>query len=1271
MRSIVIRICLAIAVCALLLIIQTTSTNFSEVLSFDAYAGDDNNEDMRIKDQVIARLVDSNYVIPYGMKMKKSNRFSQCKEKKKRNKKKCNAQLVDFDLMTFKITDPLMTVEQAIDSLNKTGDYVYAEPDYLMQETAVPNDPLYSQQWGLNSPHETDPDIDAPSAWDITTGDSDVVVAIIDGGVDYTHPDLASSMWTNENEIPGDGIDNDLNGVIDDYYGFDAHNDDGDPMDDRGHGTHLAGIIGAASNNGIGVSGVSWNSSIMAVKYLDQNGSGSISDAIDAINYVIDMHDRGVNVKITNNSWGGRTFSQSLNDAISALADKDILFVASSGNDFSDLEFFPYYPASYKQPNIMVVGMHGDVNQLIIASNTGRSIVDISAPGENIISTALVNGASVCQDPDQDGYSECTGTSMSTAYATGVAALVKSIYPNDSSQDLIDRIIRSTKPSFVTTRFAIPWTDRSATGGILDADGALAYNGLTTWPRKFYIEVERPYQLDESIQITKEINLSSLSDNTHTWSLGADVSWINPNQVSGNVIADLDTIVNLDIQSEFEFGLTSGNLTVNNLSESASFDIPVTVRTRLQTLDLIEKALDSPYALDELGFAVDIDGDVAVISAPGEAVNAASGGSVYVFRQQSDSTWLLEATLTGSDSIAGDRFGHDVAISGNKIVVGAGNNDSAASESGAAYIFEYQAGQWLETQKLLPIGADIQNDLFGQAVAIDGDNIVVGAPEITVSFSPGAADRRGSAYIYNYQGGEWIQQIKLLQPDTLLNQYVRFGAAVDIQGSKALVSSLYHPDDNAVTSRTSGRVHAYAFENDVWNLNQTIVPPQTGVELFGYQVGLNDEELAISAPEASNELGIKIGSVFTYNQIGNVWELGQQISPPDIDNDSVGFGISMDLDQDRIIVGAPSDGVKAINSGSAYAFKRVNNQWVPDGRLLPESAFSFSQLNYGRDVAVSTKATVVGAGLKTASNIPTSGYLYEFPVKTPYLETITVNNVGADWVNVSLQNEYQQMVVVCTPNYVNNISPIVVRMQNVNTQNFEIKLQNPGDKDIVFAEKISCLIIEQGVWLLPNGRKIEAKKVNSSVTDNRKSWLGEQQDYGHDYTFSSRPVLLGQVMSYNDPNWSVFWSKGPSRTKPITKKSLFVGKHIGSDADTSREIEDIGYIAIELSEGIVDGIDYIARITPDRIKNLGSGDTNLISLSFSTLPAFAILSQTAMDGGDGSWSVLEGFEGLSFGQLRIAVDEDQIQHVSRNHGTENVFYFTASEHLNIELLPAE
>jgi subtilisin family serine protease len=241
----------------------------------------------------------------------------------------------------------------------------YAQEDFRVHITGpvIPNDPQFSSLWGLHNAGQTggtpDADIDAPEAWGITTGSSNTVVAVIDTGVDYTHPDLAANIWVNaddpstpqmEGEIPGNNIDDDNNGFIDDVHGYDFVNNDGDPMDDLFHGTHVAGTIGALGNNGIGVTGVNWNVRIMALKFLDASGYGYTSGAIAALNYAV-----ANGATISNTSWGGGPFDQGLYDAIQAAGNAGHIFVAAAGNESSNNDSFPAYPASYDLPNIISV----------------------------------------------------------------------------------------------------------------------------------------------------------------------------------------------------------------------------------------------------------------------------------------------------------------------------------------------------------------------------------------------------------------------------------------------------------------------------------------------------------------------------------------------------------------------------------------------------------------------------------------------------------------------------------------------------------------------------------------------------------------------------------------------------------------------------------------------------------------------------------------------------------------------------------------------------
>jgi len=345
-------------------------------------------------------------------------------------------------------------------NLLASGEVDYIEPNYIVHATAVPNDTRYSELWGMNNTGQTggtaDVDIDAPEAWNLGTGSSSVVVGVIDTGVDYNHPDLSANMWTNPGEIPGNHVDDDGNGVVDDVYGYNAINPSSSPLDDNGHGSHCSGTIGGSGNNSRGVAGVNWNVKIMALKFLDSSGSGSTNDAVEAIEYAVRMKQRGVNIKVLSNSWGGGGYSQSLADAIQAAAGAGILFVAAAGNSSADNDVTPSYPASYDISNVVSVAAVDHNGNLATFSNYGATTVDLAAPGVNILSTTPNNS-----------YSSFSGTSMATPHVSGVAALVASREPNLSVTDLKNRLINTTKPlSTLSGQMVAP--------GILDA-----YNALT------------------------------------------------------------------------------------------------------------------------------------------------------------------------------------------------------------------------------------------------------------------------------------------------------------------------------------------------------------------------------------------------------------------------------------------------------------------------------------------------------------------------------------------------------------------------------------------------------------------------------------------------------------------------------------------------------------------------------------------------------------------------------------------------------------------------
>lgn len=351
-----------------------------------------------------------------------------------------------------------VSVEQALEILSRPPfrDAIeYAEPNYIVHAFEFPNDPLRNDLWGLHNLGQTggtqDADIDALEAWVAQTGSDAVVVGGIDSGIDYLHEDLADNIWVNLGEIPDNGFDDDGNGYVDDVRGWDFCNEDNDPMDDCGHGTHTAGTVGAVGNNGIGVTGVNWTVKLMPLKFLDACGSGSIADAVEAILYAASFEDGsgGKIVRITNNSYGGNKGSRAEKDAI---ASSGAVFVAAAGNKGNTRK---QYPAAHDLDNIISVAATDHNDQLASWSSYGSDWVDLGAPGVDVLST--VPG---------DDYDYKDGTSMAAPHVAGVAALLMSENPGWSNDQVKTQILG-------TADWLSSLQGKTVTGGRLNARAAL------------------------------------------------------------------------------------------------------------------------------------------------------------------------------------------------------------------------------------------------------------------------------------------------------------------------------------------------------------------------------------------------------------------------------------------------------------------------------------------------------------------------------------------------------------------------------------------------------------------------------------------------------------------------------------------------------------------------------------------------------------------------------------------------------------------------------
>jgi serine protease len=384
---------------------------------------------------------------------------------------------------------PQTTLADAVRLLRAVPGVMRVEPNYRIQLAAVPNDPMFSSQWALAN-NQTGANIRALAAWDINTNASNITVAVIDTGIDYKHSDLAANMWRNSREIPNNGLDDDGNGYIDDVFGYDFANNDSDPMDDHGHGTHVAGIIGAVANNGRGIAGVAWNVRLMAVKFLSSNGTGTVADAVRAIDYAVQM-----GARIINASWGGAGYSSILAQAINRAENAGVLFVTAAGNNGTNNDQTPTYPASFPNTNILAVAASDRNDNLATFSNFGPSTVHLAAPGVGILST-LPN----------DGYASWSGTSMAAPHVSGAAALLWAMHPDWNFRQVKDRLLKTVDP--------LPSLQgKLLTGGRLNLERALQESPVrdTLGPRVLRVSWNRTAQALLGAQVTFSETIATFS----------------------------------------------------------------------------------------------------------------------------------------------------------------------------------------------------------------------------------------------------------------------------------------------------------------------------------------------------------------------------------------------------------------------------------------------------------------------------------------------------------------------------------------------------------------------------------------------------------------------------------------------------------------------------------------------------------------------------------------------------------------------------------------
>ncbi|MEO8071734.1 MAG: S8 family serine peptidase [Acidobacteriota bacterium] len=430
-----------------------------------------------------------------------------------------------------------LSFDKALSLYKSNREVEYVQPNFYYHLLNTPNDSQFGTLYGMQK-------ISAPLAWDLTTGSSAVVVADIDTGLKYTHEDLAANAWRNPGEIPNNGIDDDGNGFIDDYYGYDFFYNDSDPIDDAGgHGTHTAGTIGAVGNNSVGVTGVNWNVKIMAIKIYSPNGTDSTSAMlVNAYNYIRMMKNRGVNIRVTNNSYGGCNeacgFDQATKDALDAMGNAGILNVFAAGNSNQNNDATPFYPASYASPNLLAVAASDSNDNKASFSSIGATSVDVAAPGVGVLSTYNSSNTS---------YITFSGTSMATPHTAGAAALLSAYNPNLSPASL--------KATLMNTVDVLPqWTGLVKSGGRINVARALQNQTVCTFNlSQNYISLNESNGGSFTVNVTAPTNCD--------YSAVSNVNWIsvtNGNPGSGN------GTVSFTVQAGLPDGQRIGTITIGD-----------------------------------------------------------------------------------------------------------------------------------------------------------------------------------------------------------------------------------------------------------------------------------------------------------------------------------------------------------------------------------------------------------------------------------------------------------------------------------------------------------------------------------------------------------------------------------------------------------------------------------------------------------------------------------------------------------------------------------
>ena len=770
-----------------------------------------------------------------------------------------------------------MDVVDALRRYSADPAVAYAEPDYTIRIDSIPDDPAFGQLWSLHNVGDSgglaDADIDATDAWDVTTGDASVVVAVLDTGIDYSHADLADNVFTNTADCDYDEVDDDRNGFADDCHGIDVVQGDGDPYDLTGHGTHVAGIIGASADNAIGVAGVAPNVRVLSCRFLDSFGSGSVSGAVRCYDYVRSWSARGVKIVATNNSWGVGVASRALSDAIAAQTESGILTVVAAGNQGSNSAT---YPAALEDAGVLSIAATTRTDDLAGFSNRGRATVHLGAPGEGIYSTYWRNR-----------YRTRSGTSMAAPHVAGSLALLAAHDPTASMLTLRNLVLSSGDP--------LDALSQTTTSRRLNVHRALTCSDdelLARW---------RPGESHITVAPGDPVRLAVFHIRC-----GSPAGEIDVVVEPGGAVIPLK-----DDGNSGDVAAGDGVYTAQWVPPSADTFMVQFPGGDTVTVEVRSGIYSNPLAslLDGFGESLDTQGNLLLVGAPRDDAAADDAGAAYLYDAASG---LLRHRFTAPGAGPDESFGEHVDLAGDLVLIGAPLSDATFANEGAAYLFDVTSGALIHA---FANPSPKASDYFGSSIAILEDAVFIGADQ-----DDSEAENAGLGYVFDLDTG----QLAGIVHDPFPVADERFAAAAVAIGPHAAITTVAdnhmlgivrNYDLDAESPSFGAALHSYvvtpAFEAGV-------LPPGLGSSLAaGNGLLLAGDPSAYQRIGTSDDSYIGTGAALLYDAVSGAFAGALRDPAPARGN---AFGTSVALHDRWAVIGAPRSRLVADGGGAAYLF---------------------------------------------------------------------------------------------------------------------------------------------------------------------------------------------------------------------------------------------------------------------------------------------------------------------------------------------------------------